>query len=187
MANYNYSTAVYMANKYGIQDVQLVQGKNPRQCTSIIYKGNKVSTSSMTKAELDTLFNHIACHGNIDGFVKSVARQKINNAWGYNMASMLANYEKQVRTYGDSFKTMIKLKDRNLADVMIEYIQDGELDNMLSVENWKKSVINFYTESEYDIDGTLTYKVDYEKGLIKKFIGIFFKKIKVQNSKSSSI
>ncbi len=156
MANYNYSGAIKTANKYGITDVQIIQGKNPRQCTSIIYKGVKVSTSTYTLVNFENLFYEIKATGNLNSYVTSVAKQKVSEAWGITEEARQHNRKNQNRTYADNLNHISKLYGRKLSDVVAEYI----CDYACPFDKWEHDIIHFYSYDE-DMDGNV---IEYKNG-----------------------
>ena len=165
MANNNMTCAVKTLSHFNINGIQLIPGKNPKQCIGIIYGGTRISTSSFNTADFAALFGQIECTGSMPATL-SVAKQKVSEAWGRSQDNRDMHGEKQGMTYADNINFTIQLKGRKLSDVLNEYLNDG-----MNYKTWVESVIKWYTENEIieDNEGNTisVVETDYNKGLAK--------------------
>ena len=157
MANNNLKKGMEMAQKYGITDVQFIQGKNPKQAINIIYKGKKYSTSAFVGKDWQDLFSTLACTKEVS--MESVASQKVSTAWGKNAIQTFFNQDTQSMTYADGIGSLIQVKGQSLKKCLAQLVDITEHENSINNENmnyyktWVQHVINFYaTDDEGNFD-----------------------------------
>ena len=152
MANNNLKKGMEMAQKYGITDVQFIQGTNPKQAIGIMYKGKRYSTSAFVGKDFENLFSTLACTKEVE--VKSVAGQKVSTAWGKNALQTFFNQDTQSMTYADGIGSLIQVKGQELKRCLAQLVDITENSNSIDNENmnyyktWVQHVINFYATDD---------------------------------------
>lgn len=99
MANGNMGKARQLANFYGIQ-CQLVEGKSPKNCKAVIYRGKSYPTANWTGIDFDSFFSQIAsgCEVSAD----SKAQMKVSEAHGRDDDERMEHFLLQYMTYADA-------------------------------------------------------------------------------------
>lgn len=163
MSNFNYGGCLKSAEENNVKEFQTILGKeNPRGKNVIgINIGGYTfdRLSNFTKSEFDALFMDIKTLGVAKAYEvhvasRSVARQKVNRAWGRSVGESFINKVNQEFTYADSIKPLIQLKGARLVDAL-ECLKDLTEnsksimgDNMNKYNTWVKHVIAWYTDKE---------------------------------------
>lgn len=130
MANHNLKKVIETCMALGILDkIQVVPGKDPKQCTSVYYMGKQYSTSALCGQRLVEFFELLKQGIEPNG---SVARQKINEAHGYKQEQRNTNQVEQTMTYADDFAG-IKFVKRNPFEVLLDCIDTNET---AEVKHW---------------------------------------------------
>lgn len=164
MANNNLKTALRLMEQYGIQNIQVIQGTNPKQCIGIMYNGQRISTSAWVGHDFEAFFSEVKT-GSCS--VESVAKQKVSEAWGFTEEARQAHRDEQERTYADNINHLIQLKGRKISDVFNDYMHYQEMNNLLEYKQWIETVKAWYTEPETDFNGNIISQVSIEKGLAR--------------------
>ena len=150
--------------QYGIQNIQVIPGTNPKQCIGIMYNGQRISTSAWVGHDFEAFFNEVKT-GSCS--VESVAKQKVSEAWGFTEEARQAHRDEQERTYADNINHLIQLKGRKISDVFNDYMHYQEMNNLLEYKQWIETVKAWYTEPETDFNGNIISQVSIEKGLAR--------------------
>ena len=146
MANENRKKIIETLTKLGLLDkVQLVEGKNPKQVTSIWYMGKQYRTSALCGQRLVEFFELLKQGIEPNG---SVAKQKINQAHGYSEDMRNTNQVEQTMTYADDFAG-IKFVKRNPFQVLLDCIDTNET---AEVKHWALTMQSIHCKPFDDED-----------------------------------
>lgn len=140
MATRNMNMATKWANFYGVQ-CQLVAGKQPNTCKTIIYKGTEYPASNMTGIELESFFAEIANGCEVTGTSK--ANQKVSDAHGRDDNEQMRNFLNQFMTYADRFEG-IQFVNQPLSAVFAQVIESEQDCKVTSLNNWVLTMKDFY-------------------------------------------
>ena len=115
MANMNLNSVVKSAQEHSVTDYQLIMGssKSGKNVNAILIGGYKFDCiSNLTKVEIDTIMDDIACNGVAVAYEhhthgrNSVAKQKVNEGHGRTDDERFAYLLKQMMTYAKRFKNV---------------------------------------------------------------------------------
>ena len=154
MANENKKRIEETLRELGLIDkVQLVEGKNPKQVTSIWYLGRQYRTSALCGKQIKEFFELLQAGIESNG---SVAEQKVNEAHGYSEEQRNTNAITQERTYADDFNG-IKFVGRNPYAVLVDAI-----DYSTDYKNWAMTMYDIHCRPYDDEEKNMA------RGLSKK-------------------
>lgn len=133
MANENAKRILEAISKYGLQ-CQVTYGKNPKQITSILVKGQKISTSSWSGQDIDNKIKALACGETLENNVSFKGDSVYLNGNRYNILDIVKDIE-----YNRLIELLAENKEKH-ADA-VQAIQDWLKNNLwLYLFEQKKSM-----------------------------------------------
>lgn len=144
MANENAKRILEAINEYGLQ-CQVTYGKNPKQITSILVKGQKISTSSWSGQDIDTKIQALACGETLENNVSFKGDSVYLNGNRYNILDIVKDME-----YNQLMKVLSEYAEDKKKEVQI--IKDWLKENLWLYLFAQKRLIGDETAEELQED-----------------------------------
>ncbi len=148
MANMNLNSVVKSAQEHGIKDYQLIMGnsKSGKNVNAILIGGYKFDCiSNLTKVEIDTIMDDIACNGVAVAYEhhthgrNSVAKAKVNEGHGRSNEERFAYLLQQMMTYAKRFSG-VQFVGQTMESVFDQLIEREDL----TLDRWVKGMIDWH-------------------------------------------
>lgn len=149
MANMNLNSVVKSAQEHNVTDYQLIMGnsKSGKNVNAILIGGYKFDCiSNLTKVEIDTIMDDIACNGVAVAYEhhthgrNSVAKQKVNEGHGRSNEERFAYLLQQMMTYAKRFSG-IQFVGQTMESVFDQLI---EREDLMTLDRWVKGMIDWH-------------------------------------------
>ena len=142
-----------VVNTLGLTAQLVPSPTNEKNCKYVIVNGIQYKSSQWTRDDAEAVLSDIACKGTEE--VKSVAKQKVNEAWGYDEEQRIEHYIKQFMTYADPFAG-IQFKNRTLLDVLNQIVENQP--ELCNYRVWVESMKHWHANAKVVVMNMLQNK-----------------------------